>query len=336
VSKRRVTIADIAVEAGVSTPTVSRVLNGRADIAPETRALIEGLLAKHEYVRRRAAKRGSVGLIDLVINELDSPWSVEIIRGVEEVVQEHGMGTVISVIHGRALETRRWLDNLALRQSDGVVLVVSTLAREQRRQLEGLGVPLVMVDPAGQPDPDIPSVGATNWAGGLAAAEHLLGLGHTRIGMIAGPPDMLCSHARIDGYRAALQRAGVTADPELVRYGDFHHETGFSGANELLGLGRPPTAIFAASDQQALGAYEALRRHGLQVPKDVSVIGFDDLPTAKWASPPLTTIRQPLAEMAAMATRILMGSIAGNEPETLRIEMATSLVVRESTAAAVG
>ena len=138
------------------------------------------------------------------------------------------------------------------------------------------------------------------------------------------------------GYRAALQRAGVTADPELVRYGDFHHETGFSGANELLSLSRPPTAIFAASDQQALGAYEALRRHGLQVPKDISVIGFDDLPTAKWASPPLTTIRQPLAEMAAMATRILMGSIAGSEPETLRIEMATSLVVRESTAAPIG
>src|SRR6202041_2774233 len=139
--------------------------------------------------------------------------------------------------------------------TDGVILVTSELTGSQLEQLREADIPLVVLDPGNPPPPDIASVGATNWAGGLAATEHLLSLGHRRIGAITGPVDYLCSLARVDGYRSGLERAGVASDPALVRYGDFHHEGGFARAVELLELPEPPTAIFAGSDQQAFRRY---------------------------------------------------------------------------------
>jgi LacI family transcriptional regulator len=329
----RVTIADIAREAGVSVPTVSKVLNGRGQVSDATRQRVEALLESNNYLRRRAAPVRNSGLIDLVINEVDSPWSAEVIGGVQQLAAEHRTGVVVTAVHGRAADTLRWLDNLTQRGSDGVILVVTELARAQRRQVEELRIPIVVVDPVGNPDPAIPSVGATNWHGGIAATQHLLELGHRRIGILTGPDDMLCSRARRDGYRAALEQAGITIDTALERAGDFHHGTGFSGTAELLALPDPPTAIFACSDLQALGAYEAIRRAGLQVGRDVSVVGFDDLPSADWAAPPLTTVRQPLSEMAGVAARIvLQGAETVLPGGTQRLELATELVVRESTA----
>ncbi|MEE4543348.1 LacI family DNA-binding transcriptional regulator [Streptomyces sp. V4-01] len=329
----RVTIADIAGEAGVSVATVSKVLNGHAHVAEATRGKVEALLESHNYLRRRSRPTRTVGLIDLVINELDSPWSVEVVRGVEETTAQHDSGLVVTAVHGRSADTLRWLNNLAKRGSDGVILAVTALAPGQRRTVQELGVPLVVVDPVGNPDASIPSVGATNWHGGLAATQHLLGLGHRRIGIITGPDDVLSARARLDGYRAALESAGLGVDPALEARGDFHHETGFTGARELLALPDRPTAIFASSDLQALGAYDAVRRAGLQVGRDVSIVGFDDLPAASWASPPLTTVRQPLSDMAAMAARIVLQGVEAVLPGGMRrMELATELVERESTA----
>jgi LacI family transcriptional regulator len=182
------------------------------------------------------------------------------------------------------------------------------------------------------PEPDLPSVGATNWGGGMAATDHLLGLGHRRIAAISGPADYLCSRARIDGYRSSLEREEIAFDPALVRHGDFHHEGGFVRGGELLALPNPPTAIFAGSDQQALGVYEAARQRGLRIPQDLSVIGFDDLPAARWVSPPLTTVRQPLAEMGRVAAEMLGDLIDGVSLRSQRVELSTELIVRESTA----
>jgi LacI family transcriptional regulator/LacI family xylobiose transport system transcriptional regulator len=140
---------------------------------------------------------------------------------------------------------------------------------------------------------------------------------------------MLCSRARVDGYRAALETAGLPVDPALVRWGDFHVDGGYEQGRALLGLDEPPTAIFAGSDLQAFGVYQAARELGLHIPSQLSVIGFDDLPMAHWAWPPLTTIRQPLTEMGAMATRLVLG-----QEEDPRVELATSLIERESTAPA--
>jgi LacI family transcriptional regulator len=190
----------------------------------------------------------------------------------------------------------------------------------------------VVIDPVDLPDTDLASVGATNWAGGLAATEHLLSLGHRRIAAIGGPREMLCTQARIDGYRAALERAGVEFDRRLVLYGDFRHEGGFRASRDLLAMADRPTAIFAGSDQQAMGAYEAARQAGLQIPRDLSVVGFDDLPLCQWLSPPLTTVRQPLEEMGRLAARTLFQQLDGEPLVSPRIELATDLRVRLSTA----
>jgi LacI family transcriptional regulator len=328
----RVTIGLIAKETGVSVPTVSKVLNGRAGVAAATRDRVEQALHKHNYMRRSSSRTPGSGLIDLVFNELDSPWAVEVIRGVEAVTHGQGVGVVVSAMHGRTTPARQWLQNLTARRSDGVILVLSELTARQRAQLTTLGTPYVVVDPVGHTDPDVPSVGATNWAGGLAATQHLVELGHRRIAMISGPPRLLCSRARTDGYRAALEAAAIPFEPELLRHGDFHHETGYSEALALLRLPAPPSAIFAGSDQQAFGAYEAIHERGLRVPEDVSVVGFDDLPVSSWVVPRLTTIRQPLAEMAAMAARMVLRMSTGERIDSPRVELATRLIVRESSA----
>jgi len=239
---------------------------------------------------------------------------------------------VVSAIHGRSGAARDWMRNLRARASDGVILVTSALDTVLHDELRALGVPLVVVDPTGSPALEAPTIGAANWSGGLAATEHLLSLGHRRIGLIAGPPRLLCSRARFDGYRAALEGAGLPLDESLVVPGDFHPESGFAGCEKLLDLPEPPTAIFAASDQMALGAIEALRRRGLRVPEDMSLVGFDDLPEVRWSAPPLTTIRQPLADMGKLPVHTVLKLARNEHPDTPRVELGTELVVRASTA----
>ncbi|MBX6354679.1 MAG: LacI family DNA-binding transcriptional regulator [Micromonosporaceae bacterium] len=331
-SPARVTIAEIAACAGVSVPTVSKVLNGRPDVSRQTRRRIEALLAEHDYIRSGTRTRRRAGVIDLVFTEL-TPWSLEIIRGAEQAARAGRSRIVVEVVAGDA-ERDRWLDRLASGQTQGLILVLTELSAAHRQRLAELHLPVVIVDPVGHPDPDsrIPSVGAANWAGGLMATEHLIQLGHRRIGKITGPAALLCSQARLDGYRAALERAGIPVDPRLIRSGDFHYRSALLAAGAMLRLPDRPTAIFAGSDEQALGVYEAARRQGLRVPEELSVVGFDDVSPAEWASPPLTTVRQPLAEMAALATRTLLSLADGSHPVNHRLELATELVVRDSTA----
>jgi LacI family transcriptional regulator len=317
----------------VSLPTVSKVLNGRPDVSPETRARVTRLLDEHNYARGGVRRHRRSGLVDLVFNGLDSPWAVEILRGVEEWGDQHETGVAVSSVRHGSARPASWTSTITSHDTDGVILVTSPLTAAQLRQLRGAGIPLVVIDPANTPPPDLPSVGATNWAGGLAATEHLLVKGHRRIGMISGPIDYLCSRARLDGYRSALDRAGIRYNPGLVREGDFHHEGGFAGGTELLALPHPPTAIFAGCDQQAFGVYEAARQRGLRIPQDLSIIGFDDLRVARWASPPLTTVRQPLAEMGRAAAQMLGDLVNGVPLRTSRIELSTELIVRESTVA---
>jgi len=330
--ERRTTLAAIAAEAGVSLPTVSKVVNGRPDVAPATRARVEQLLDQHQYARNGLRRQRRSGLIDVVFAGLDSPWALEILRGIEEWGARHEKAVAVSSVRHGSARPASWTSALASHHTDGVILVTTRTTEGQLGQLRSAGIPLVVIDPANTPPPDIPSVGATNWAGGLAATEHLLNLGHRRVAAITGPADVLCSLARLDGYRSALERAGVAFDQALVRYGDFLHEGGFARAVELLELPDPPTAIFAGSDEQAFGVYEAARQRGLRIHEDLSVVGFDDLPVARWASPPLTTVRQPLAEMGSAAAEMLGELIEGQPLRSTRVELSTELIVRESTA----
>ncbi len=330
-----VTISAIASAAGVSVPTVSRVLNGRADVAPATRERVEALLREYGYRRRGVTTPRPSGLVDLVFNDLDSPWAVEIIRGVEEALNAEGLSVVVSAIHrrGGTESTRKWLDTLADRASDGAILVTTDLDSFLHAELQRLNLPVIVIDPAGVPDLEVPTIGATNWTGAVSATEHLVQQGHRRIGFVAGRPGLWCSRARLDGYRAGLDAAGLTFDPDLVVTGDFDYASGFAAGVRLLAGEDRPSAIFAASDQMALGVYEAARQQGIRIPDDLSVVGFDDLPEASWASPPLTTVRQPLSEMGVLAARTLVRLIRGGQVESPRIELSTKLVHRASVRA---
>ena len=329
---RRATLAVIAKAAGVSLPTVSKVLNGRADVAEVTRARVQRLLVEHDYVasaKRRGQMAGRV--IDLAFNSLTSPYALEIIRGVTEAAAEEEVDVVVGQTPDDTLGAR-WARKLAGSGREGIICVTSKLTAQQRRQFADMGIPLLVIDPVNLPTDDVPSVGATNWAGGLAATEHLIQLGHRRIAAIGGREDALCSRARLHGYRAALDAAGVPADPALVRHGNFQHEPAYRHALDLLDLEDQPTAVFAGSDLQAFAVIEAARVRGLRVPQDLSVVGFDDLPVARWVAPPLTTVRQPLTDMGRMAVRVLLRLAAGETLESHRVELATQLIVRESTA----
>src|ERR1700753_1322772 len=233
VTTRRVTLADVSAQAGVSLATVSKVLSGRTDVSPQTRSRVERLLHEHGYLRR-ASGAGIAQMLELVFHELESEWAIEIIRGVERVTRETGISLILTESGDRHSPGHAWIDGVLRRRPIGVILVFSDLEQEEKHKLRSRGVNFVVVDPADEPDPDVASIGSANWAGGLAAAQHLIELGHQRIGMISGPEDMLCLTARVDGYRSALERSGVDFDPELVCAGGFDVAGGSRAAAHLL------------------------------------------------------------------------------------------------------
>ncbi|WP_051765433.1 LacI family DNA-binding transcriptional regulator [Saccharothrix syringae] len=325
-----ITIARIAELAGVSAATVSKVINGHAEVAAHTRALVEGVLREQGY--RRQKKVSSSPLVDVVLHELAGAYSIEVIRGVERVAGEHGLTITLTELHGRHTPGRSWVDGVLARRPTGVIAVFAGPTAAQHDQLRSRDIPVVLVDPTGEPAHGVPSVGAENWSGGLAATRHLLELGHRRIGVITGPHDMLSSRARLDGYRAAMDAAGVPADPDLVREGRFLSADGLHHTRELLRLPDPPTAVFTCNESEALGVYQAVHEAGLRIPDDLSVVGFDDLPSAQWLIPALTTVRQPLSDMAATATGMVIDLAQGKDLPQNRLVLSTELVVRASTA----
>jgi DNA-binding LacI/PurR family transcriptional regulator len=324
------TVAQIAELAGVSVPTVSRVINGRSDVAPLTRAKVEEVISQHGFRRlKRPANRAA--LLELVFHELAGAYAMEIIKGVERVADQNGLAVVLSEMHGHT-PGRGWIEGVLARRPIGVIAVFSGLTPQQSDQIRSRDIPFVLLDPTGDPGHEFPSVGAANWSGGFSATRHLLDLGHRRIATITGPHGMLSSRARLDGYRAAMDATGTPVSPELIYEGSFQTEDGLNHGRTLLGLEDRPTAVVTHNDLQALGLYRAAAEAGLRIPDDLSVVGFDDLPLSNWITPPLTTIRQPLTEMAAAAANLAVTLGRGEIPTHHRIELATDLIVRSSTA----
>jgi DNA-binding LacI/PurR family transcriptional regulator len=323
----RTTLAGIAAEAGVSVSAVSKVLNGRTDVAAGTRARVAELLRRRGY---QVTSRLGSGVVDLLIASLHSPWAEELLHGTVQAAVHAGASVVVTSVDSPA-EFTGWLDRAAGRGTDGALCVLHLPDSSELQRLAAARIPVVVIDPPEEPGAGIRSVGTTNWQGGLTATRHLIELGHHRIGIICGPDRLWSSRARLAGYRAALEAAGRAGPAELVRRDDFGAAGGRRQARHLLGLAQPPTAIVAGNDSQAFGVLQALAERGLRAPDDVSVIGFDDVPVATWASPPLTTIRQPLAAMAATAFRMLWARPDGRPDEPQHVELATTLVVREST-----
>lgn len=327
-----VTIVDVAREAGVSYTTVSRVLNNKENVKPETRERVLTAMTRLGYVvdqRARSLAGGHSQVIGLLVHDLGTSYIGLIIRGIEAELAPAQYDLLLYTTHRRKTKESVYVATLARGLADGLLIV---LPRDPAAYLETLRMsnfPYVLIDHRGISD-EISAVTAANWQGGYTATEYLIKLGHRRIGHITGAMDQGCARDRLEGYKAALADHGIPFDPALVQEGDFFQPAGYAGARALLHLPDPPTAIFAANDVMAFGVMEAIRECNLRIPEDVSVIGFDDIPEASRVHPPLTTIQQPLEEMGRLATRMLLELLRDPGIGSRRVELPTKLIVRQS------
>ncbi|GIH24875.1 transcriptional regulator [Acrocarpospora phusangensis] len=331
-SRRRstgVTIRAIAAEAGVSIATVSRVLNGHVYVADETRRIVQRAVERLG-AKPSAPSRSVQGAVYVRCPYVLTDYFGTIVSSVAETLDLHGRRLILS-----AGDAALRVDALPGLPDDpeiaGAVLILPPESGEQLRALQARNFPFVVVDPRVSSE-DIASVSASHFAGARSLTAHLIELGHRRIGVIGGPQEWLASDSRIVGHAAALATAGLLPSPELlVRNVEPVTDWGYDSALRLLDLPDPPTAIVAFNDKSAVGALRAAHERGLRVPEDLSITGFDDVYLSLSTLPMLTTVRQPLEEMGRMAVTLLMRLLDGHTIESLHVELATHLIVRDST-----
>lgn len=326
----RATLASIAAAAGVSVSTVSKVLNGRPDVAASTRSHVQNVLHELSYRPRRGDPTAARSIALLFHGHLVT-YSLEILEGVLGEAAHAGVDVVVARTDLSQDAARRRIRERAGTHWQAVIAV--TTAASELSALSRARVPTVVIDPMGVPNADVISVGSTNFSGGLAATQHLLDLGHRRIAYVGGTASSSCNQARLQGFRGAMEAAGARVPKGYVRDGSFDYEDGLVAGAALLELPQPPTGIFAANDEMALGVLEAARSRGLRVPSELSVVGFDDTEVARVSSPPLTTVAQPLRRMGSVALRTALRLGMGEHVDSHHVELATELVIRESTAA---
>ena len=330
----RVTVAQVAEEAGVSAMTVSNVLNGRPGASEETRRRVLEAAERLGYqpnLSARNLKAGRTGLIGVMTLDLTGQYGLEIVRGIADELASDEREMLISATYQDAVRERDRAQFLARGLVDGVLMVAPVLEDDTMRVLRRTGLPCVVIDPR-RADVPLPRVTADNYGGMRRAAQHLLDLGHTRIAYIRGNPDLESSELRYKGFHDALRLAGVDVDERLVAESDFTYTQGFRIASALIAEHRP-TALIAGADLIALGAVDAARACGLRVPDELSVVGFDDLPQAAQTFPALTTVRQPLHDMGKLAARMLLSLIDGRPLLMENMQMPTELIVRGTTSA---
>ena len=326
--KRAVTIQNVAKAAGVSVSTVSRVLNGKTDVASDTQTRILSIINKLGYTSNLAARSMRTrkkNLIGLVVPDFGL-YSFEIMKGINRAIAESTFDLLAYTTgdaqkNGATLHEQHYVSLLSNSVTDGVIVVASGSAEFVANS------PIVAVDPHIF-NPNYPCVQGMNYHGSLEVMEYLIGLGHHRIGFISGRQDAGTAERRLKGYQDALTNAGIELDEELIIPGDFTQRTAYKCARQLLTLSNPPTAIFAANDQSAIGAIQAAEELGLLVPSDLSVVGFDNISEAKHLG--ITTVDQFLAEMGYVAVQMLIKLINGESLEFEIHKMPTKLVIRNS------
>ncbi|MBC8161652.1 MAG: LacI family DNA-binding transcriptional regulator [Roseiflexaceae bacterium] len=329
------TIFDVARESGVSYATVSRVLNNRAYVKPQTREAVLAAMQRLGFVANQQARSlagGRSRVVGLLASELATGYMGSILRGIDDALAEAEYDLVLYSTRRRKTREAAYVASLTRGMADGLLLVLPRNPEAYLLSLRERGFPYVLVDHQGIGAGD-PAVGATNRAGGYAATRHLIELGHRRIGVICGDMALRCAVDRLAGYQDALAEAGIAPDEGLVVDGDFQQPAAYAAAHVLLGLPQPPTAIVAANDVSAFAVIDAASARGLRVPADLSLVGFDDIPAAQMLVPRLTTVRQPLLQMGAAAATMLLKRIEQPELPPERLELPTELIVRASTAA---
>jgi LacI family transcriptional regulator len=329
----RVTIGDVAERAGVSIATVSRVVNGRYGVAPATLDRVKVVIADLGYessLIARSLRSQRTNVIGILVTDIE-PFSAEVLKGAANALRGGEYELVVySGGHGGEIVgwERRYISRLGGTLTDGTILVTPTVTEVPTNQ------PVVAVDPHSGAS-SFPTFASQNFEGALSATRHLIGLGHRRIGFLGGRRDLESARLREEGYRAGLEEAGIVFDPELVLDGGFKESTAEAPARSLLSLAQRPTAIFAANDSSAIQTMRTAAQLGIDVPSNLSVIGFDNVPESALTQPPLTTVEQPIQTLGFEAVRLLINLIEHPDqrlepPE--RVMLPTKLVIRSSTA----
>ena len=326
------TIREVAAQAGVSVATVSKVINGRYGVAADTIARVNAVINDLGYQASLVAqslRNHRTNVIGILVADLE-PFSAELLKGAADAIRGSGFEMVVYSAGGLADDhvgwERRYLSRLSGTLIDGAVLVTPTVVDVN------YGAPIVAIDPhTGQSE--LPTIDSDNLRGGQLATAHLLGLGHRRIAMLSGRPDLESSHLREQGYRQAMTAAGVPVSEDLVLVGGYDAQASAECTRTLLASADPPTAIFAANDVSAIAAIQAAVGLGLRVPADLSVVGFDNIPESALCAPPLTTVNQPIRQMGERSIQLLLRLMRGDHVEDTHITLQTDLVVRQSARA---
>jgi LacI family transcriptional regulator len=332
------TLKDLARLADVHPSTVARVLNGdpRQRVSVEVRSRIVTLAREHGYQPNRLAralrvKRSSV--IGTLIPDISNPFFAVLFRGIEDALAQQDFSVILANSDDDPAREQRGLDMLRGRQVDGLILATARRRDPAIAALAAAGFPFVLVnrhtDPLG-PNAVVPD----DYHGAMAAIDHLVELGHRRIAHIAGSDEISTGHRRRLGYADALLRHGLAVDPSLIVTGSYREAGGYEAMCRLLALSRPPTAVFAVNDLAAAGVLRALREAGLQAPRDLSIVGFNDLEMAAQTTPPLTSLRVPLHAMGVAAAERLLAVLVGEDPGSEGVVLRVELVRRESTGTA--
>lgn len=329
-----VTIDDLAAYTKVSKATISRVLNNKPDVAPETVKRIKAAIEELGYVPSVQAvslSRGQANCVGMLVPSLNWPLMLDLLRGVTETVETSDHALMLYSMT-RSEESIRNFTNRVVRakQIDGLVVLTPPGMLDYLEDLHRNGLTTIMIDDRGY-NPTLPSVTTTNVEGAYTGTRHLIETGRRRIAFINGNKEFGCSTDRFNGYAAALTDAGLPVNVRLVYEGDFTEGRGASEVRALIDSGVDFDAIFFANDQMALGAMPVITRSGRRIPEDVAVVGFDDIYAAGMTNPSLTTVRQPFYEMGQLAANLLLKHLSGEPLPDAPIALPTSLVVRDSS-----
>ncbi|MBN1267840.1 MAG: LacI family DNA-binding transcriptional regulator [Anaerolineales bacterium] len=333
---KRVTIKDVAERAGVSTATVSHVINNTRHVEENTRNLVEQSmndLRYHPNSLARSLRSGETKTIGLIVPDVSNLFFADIARRIENLGYEHGYSVILCNSGNDLKKQRTYIDTLTAKQVDGVIFISAGESTEDLERLSKSNTPIVVADrvvPLSLAD----VVLLNNEEAGYTATKHLIDLGHTKIGCITGPSDVSPSMQRVSGYRRALEENDIRFKDKYVTAGDFTYRGGNEGMKRLLSQPDRPSAVFVLNDMMAIGAISTARSLGYRVPEDVSIVGFDDIELANAVNPALTTMAQPMQELADVATKRLIEKLLSSEGnwENQKFVLHAKLVVRESTA----
>ncbi len=324
---------DVAEHADVSVTTVSHVVNETRPVSDDLRKRVLDAMDTLGYRPNRLARslrRGETHTIGLIVPDSANPFFAEVARGIEDTSFEHNYSVILCNSDGDLDKELLYTNLLTAKQVDGILFVAAGVSTKHIRSLQKQKIPLVVVDRE-IPDVSVDEVLTDNTHGGKRITQHLIELGHRRIGCITGPSDVTPSAERVTGYQQALQEARLSIDGEMIVKGDFQYKGGYRATHHLLTLDDPPSAIFACNDLMAVGAIRAAQELDRRVPADLSVGGFDDIHLASFVNPPLTTVAQPKYDIGVIATEMLLEQMQDHNRLPRQRLLATRLVVRRST-----